>query len=42
MGHILIFERIFGRPAMDALYLQGRVTVMREAHPSPLHQNSAA
>lgn len=32
--HILIFERIFGRLAMDALYLQGRVTVMREAHPA--------
>lgn len=40
--HTLIFERIFGRPAMDALYLRGSVTVTREAHPGQEPRSTAA
>ncbi|SMB80534.1 hypothetical protein [Deinococcus hopiensis] len=38
----LIFERIFGRAVMDALYLRGRVTVTREALPQQHAPSTAA
>lgn len=40
--HTLIFERIFGRAAMDALYLRGSVTVTREALPGEAARYTAA
>ncbi|MFC4639498.1 hypothetical protein [Deinococcus hohokamensis] len=39
--HILIFERVFGRAAMDTLYLRGAVRLQREALPE-ISQHSAA
>ncbi|MBZ9714696.1 hypothetical protein [Deinococcus multiflagellatus] len=32
--NVLIFERVFGAPAVGQLYLQGRATVTREALPA--------
>ncbi|MFC4427550.1 hypothetical protein [Deinococcus navajonensis] len=39
--HILIFERVFGRAAMDVLYLRGNVKLQREALPEATGSSAA-